>query len=419
MVIGLIIADDLTGAMDTGHQFAASGYRTTLSTHFADEESDTEVRIVDTDSRTASPETAYQTVFSVVQDTSAEIIYKKIDSTLRGNVATEATAVLDSQSSEFAIVAPAFPAHNRTTIGGYHLVDGDLLGTGSDYDAESPAGTANLLTLFSDTSFPVKHVPIDVVTAGVDAVVGEFRAAKQADACPFVVCDAIRDSHLATIAAAGQQIGTSAYIGSAGLAGHIRLRNDETFNNRILGVVGSTNEQTIEQLSVLPDEYLVKLDATRILEHPGIVGREAAQRASETIETTGVAILTSAPTSQAVDTTIDSGHTLGLDLGEIEERVETALTTAATDCWAEIDPNGVFLTGGTTAKNIQRSVGISTIDLTGMTVEPGVPVSKFEAADGSSVHLVTKAGGFGDRETIRHIIQYLTQVSTPHHEPSE
>jgi uncharacterized protein YgbK (DUF1537 family) len=419
MVIGLVIADDFTGAMDTGHQFATRGYRTTLNTHFADEGPDTEVRIVDTDSRTDSPESAYQTVSSVIEEKSAEITYKKIDSTLRGNVATEAAAVLDNQDPEFAIVAPAFPAHNRTTIGGYHLVDGDLLGTGSDYDAESPAGTANLITLFSDTSYPVRHVPIDVVTAGVDAVVGEFRAAKHADACSFVVCDAIRDSHLATIAAAGQQTGTSTYIGSAGLAGHIRLHDDETSNNRILGVVGSTNEQTIKQLSVLPDEYVIELDATRILEHPNTVGREAAQRASETIETTGVAILTSAPSSQAVATTIDRGHTLGLEPGEIEERVETALTTAVTDCWAEIDPNGVFFTGGTTAKNVQRAVGISTIDLTGMTVEPGIPVSKFEAADRSSVHLVTKAGGFGDRESIRHIIQYLTQVSEPRDGPSE
>lgn len=419
MVIGLIIADDLTGAMDTGHQFAARGYRTTLNTHSADEESDSEVRIVDTDSRTGSPETAYQTVCSVMQDTSAEIIYKKIDSTLRGNVATETTAILDSQSPEFAIVAPAFPAHNRTTIGGYHLVDGDLLGTGSDYDTESPAGTANLLSLFYATPYPVEHVPIDVVTAGADAVVGEFRAAKQVDECPLVVCDAIRDSHLATIAAAGQQVGTSAYIGSAGLAGHIRLHDNGKSNNRILGVVGSTNEQTIEQLSVLPDEYVIELDANRILEHPSTVGREAAQRASEIIKTTGVAILTSALSRQAVDNTIDNGHTLGLELDEIEERVETALTTAATDCWAEINPNGVFLTGGTTAKNIQQAVGISTIDLTGMMVESGIPVSKFEAGDGSSVHLVTKAGGFGDKETLRHTIQYLTQVSTPRHEPSE
>ncbi|MFB6198011.1 MAG: four-carbon acid sugar kinase family protein, partial [Halobacteriaceae archaeon] len=123
MVIGLIIADDLTGAMDTGHQFAARGYRTTLNTHLADQGPDTEVRIIDTDSRTTSPETAYKTVFSVMQDTSAEIIYKKIDSTLRGNVATEAAAVLDNQNPEFAVVAPAFPAHNRRTIGGYHLVD--------------------------------------------------------------------------------------------------------------------------------------------------------------------------------------------------------------------------------------------------------------------------------------------------------
>jgi uncharacterized protein YgbK (DUF1537 family) len=262
-------------------------------------------------------------------------------------------------------------------------------------------------------------VPIDVVAAGIDAVGDEFSAARRADGCPFVVCDAVRESQLATIAAAGEQTGASVYIGSAGLAGHVRVRDDETSRGRVVGVVGSTNERTIEQLSVLPDEHVVELDVDRILDHPKAVGREAARRAVDAITTTDVVILTSAPSASAVETTIDTGRALGLERREIEERVETALTTAVTDCWAELDPDGLFLTGGTTAKSIQRALEISTITLTGTTVEAGIPVSRFEGEDGTPVYVVTKAGGFGDRESIRHAVQYLSQVSTPRRGPSE
>jgi uncharacterized protein YgbK (DUF1537 family) len=89
---------------------------------------------------------------AVTQDTAVEPSIKKVDAILYGNVATEAVTVLINHNPEFAVVAPAFSAHNRTTISGYHIIDGDLLGTGADYDSESPAATTNTMKLFSGTA---------------------------------------------------------------------------------------------------------------------------------------------------------------------------------------------------------------------------------------------------------------------------
>lgn len=50
--------------------------------------------------------------------------YKKIDSTLRGNIAVEVLAMLGTLNWDAAIICPAFPAESRITIGGYHMLKG-------------------------------------------------------------------------------------------------------------------------------------------------------------------------------------------------------------------------------------------------------------------------------------------------------
>lgn len=51
-------------------------------------------------------------------------VYKKIDSTLRGNLGAEIKAVADVFKPDIVIIAPAYPANQRITIGGYHLLEG-------------------------------------------------------------------------------------------------------------------------------------------------------------------------------------------------------------------------------------------------------------------------------------------------------
>lgn len=48
------------------------------------------------------------------------VYIKKIDSTLRGNLGAEIKAVDDVFNPDIVIIAPAYPANQRVTIGGYH-----------------------------------------------------------------------------------------------------------------------------------------------------------------------------------------------------------------------------------------------------------------------------------------------------------
>jgi len=100
-----VIADDLTGALDTGVQFTLWGLRAKLTD--APEECTSEVTIVNTETRGKPPEEAYRTVYQVAEKLDHDVIYKKVDSTLRGNPGPELQAVLDATGKN----APSLPPH--------------------------------------------------------------------------------------------------------------------------------------------------------------------------------------------------------------------------------------------------------------------------------------------------------------------
>ena len=127
----LIIADDFTGALDTGVQFAARGAKTCVATDpgydFSQAGADIQVMVLDAETRHLTPEAAYKTVFRAVKDALAagfRYIYKKTDSALRGNVGAELTAVLDAAGADRLAFLPALPKMGRITRNGVHYIDG-------------------------------------------------------------------------------------------------------------------------------------------------------------------------------------------------------------------------------------------------------------------------------------------------------
>ena len=127
----LLIADDFTGALDTGVQFAVRGAKTRVATDpgydFSRTEADVQVLVLDAETRHLPPEAAYETVFRAVRGALAagfRYIYKKTDSALRGNIGAELTAVLDAAGADSLAFLPALPRMNRVTRRGVHYIDG-------------------------------------------------------------------------------------------------------------------------------------------------------------------------------------------------------------------------------------------------------------------------------------------------------
>lgn len=131
MVKLLMIADDFTGALDSGVQLAVKGAKTRVildkTVDFKEIKEDIDVLVVDAETRHMKPEAAYKIVYKLTKDAEgAEIPYilKKTDSALRGNVGAELAAVSDASAQEILPFLPAFPRMNRITREGKHYVDG-------------------------------------------------------------------------------------------------------------------------------------------------------------------------------------------------------------------------------------------------------------------------------------------------------
>jgi len=158
-------------------------------------------------------------------------VYKKVDSTLRGNVAAETDAALTASGADLALVAPAFPAAGRTTRDGVHYVDGTPLDETEYADDENGPSSPELAAVFASDDRAVEQVSIDVVESGArPGRGGTLTAAVDAhDRPPVIVCDAPTGEHLATIAEAGTDHDTL-YVGSGGLAEHVAVEGapDET-----------------------------------------------------------------------------------------------------------------------------------------------------------------------------------------------
>ena len=93
-----IIADDLTGANDTGVQFARFGARTIVPLDLHDLASlrrRADVLVLSTDSRGESPAVAAhraKVAAQALKRARVPAVYKKIDSTFRGNIGAELAA---------------------------------------------------------------------------------------------------------------------------------------------------------------------------------------------------------------------------------------------------------------------------------------------------------------------------------------
>ncbi len=179
----VVIADDLTGANDTGVQFAKQGLKTIVLMRVPGSlsELDEDVLVVDTQSRALSPAEAYQKVTETAllfkNRDQFQTLYKKIDSTLRGNLGTEIDAIMDVCGLELAIVAPAFPRNGRITVGGCHFLgNAPLEATEIARDPLCPVSESHIPTLLAkQTKRRVGHIGIKSIIAGTEGILDAMR----------------------------------------------------------------------------------------------------------------------------------------------------------------------------------------------------------------------------------------------------
>lgn len=146
----LAIADDLTGALETGAQLAEDGIGCTVSVNGAVR--DSRALVVNAATRHLQVNAVATRIRSTIEATHAygplPNVYLKTDSTLRGPIAESIAALLTAFPERKVLYAPAYPVMGRTVRNGSLFVDGvPLADTEFSRDALNPVKQSSAVGL--------------------------------------------------------------------------------------------------------------------------------------------------------------------------------------------------------------------------------------------------------------------------------
>jgi uncharacterized protein YgbK (DUF1537 family) len=328
----LLIADDLTGACDAAVHFARRGYRTHVRLDSDGEE--VSVLAISAESRhlgAAELRRVMDELAQLLPVDQARILFKKIDSTLRGNVGAEIAAAVAAFGCEAAVITPAYPAMGRTVEEGYLRVGA----------AEAIDLAARLRSQGLESCVPVQP---SAVCAAIQA------------GARFISIDAACDRDLDSIAAAGLRSGRRIlWAGSAGLASAL-ARTLPWGGPLVLGSpLGTAPRPASSVLFCIGSDHPVTVEQQR---------RLLALGRSEHV----VLNLSLRPTS----------------LNRVRELIEDAAGAAT----------ALVLSGGDTASLVCRALGVRRIQLEDE-IAPGIPWGYLSGGAFDGWRVATKSGGFG------------------------
>lgn len=415
----IVIADDFTGANDTGVQLAKKGARTeVMLTPQQKPSRRTDVLVINTDSRALSAEQATMAVtqaLSARQDEAQNdvLIYKKIDSTFRGNPGAEIAAVMAASGATLAIVAAAIPSAGRTTRNGECLVhQRPLLETEFASDPRTPIISSRIRTLISlQTCLPVNEISLDEIRSGNLNALLEGVARQEYS---IVVMDAESDNDLNLIAQAALALKKRPLlVGAAGLANALPAESYMNMHQSlpVLVVAGSMSEMTrrqVEQAQRQGRVEVVRIDVKTLLA-PEDESHDIVTQACQILMQNRHCVL---QTSSNVDdrNQIDAltaqydmsrealGETLSRRIGEITLAILDRARTG-----------GLFLTGGDIAIAVANALGAEGYRIQSE-VAPCIPCGTFVNSDIDDLPVITKAGGFGTDNTLCEALHYIEEL---------
>ncbi|TBA72592.1 four-carbon acid sugar kinase family protein [Rhizobium ruizarguesonis] len=343
----VIVADDLTGALDTGTPFVEAGLSVAVAVDVEAAEdaiaTGCDVVVVNTASRAlGEPEAAERVRFATaaLRGVKPAVVMKKIDSRLKGNVAAESLALADALGLETILVAPAIPDQERLTFRGC------VVGRGVD-----------------------KPLPI--------ADLFEGRAGNVA------VADAKDDSDLDQIVADHDWRLTLA-VGARGLGSALARQLGETgqqsvpefaATRRTLFAFGSRDPITATQMD--------RLEASGVLR-----------------------MVVDAPMGQ-----VEVGEGMALPAllrctGEMAADAALVARRFAAGVRSVIDdtrPDMLMVGGGDTALAVFQALGVRVLAPQGE-IEAGVPWFDVTAANGRHFRCAVKSGGFGKPDSLLRLV---------------
>ncbi|MBT9329979.1 four-carbon acid sugar kinase family protein [Paracidobacterium acidisoli] len=407
----LVIADDLSGAADCGVACSSHGLSAVVLLDEIENEIEADVLSVDSDTRYAAPEKAAAETAKLTRRYGRErLLFKKIDSTLRGNVAVELAAALYTQREltgkrVVVVLAPAFPAHGRTTRDGRQLLHGRPIEEADLWLREPVTPLSHIPTLLQTAGLLPAVIPLSLVRSAPDTLRVDMQ--QMAEKADVLICDAEDEDDLRAIAEASTALGTQTiWAGSAGLAWHLPraaglARSTPCIIDRpalagpVLFVMGSLSPVSREQVRTL-------VSSSDVL--PIVVSPETLLSGAESPEwhEHQAAMRDALTSGKDVVLTVAADRLIAQERGQA---LCAALAQMAAPCPESI--GALVASGGETARAVLQAFGITRLRLIGE-VEAGLP---FSLADGWNrpLPVLTRAGGFGTPQTLLHCLRFLRE----------
>lgn len=449
----LILADDFTGAMDTGVKLSKAQIKTLVLAKVPDTlmKSDLppcEVLVLNTNLRHVHPKTAYETVSHLLRTwyEPGLSVYMKTDSALRGNISATLAAAVNTLKRPLHFI-PAFPDVNRTTRNAtIYIEDTPLEASVFRNDPRSPMTESSLVKIVTkDYPLSCRVIPTasegnaayDVDTPKDSNDTAAYDADRTED-CPgffdvptpqLYLYDCSTNEDLAAIASSLKE--ENNLVLTAGCAGfaaqfpsYLDFSKEEAYTPEapgpILFLSGSANAITFHQLAKAKEAgyplFLIKDYVETVIK-----GDALAKTLEDTLVHDAVSLLKE---GKSVFLATAEGKDSLLNLPALAKVAgsEEAVHQVISDCSArltrrileETDISALTVFGGDTVAGILEELDCFLVEAKGE-VDTGVPICllSYKAPKQNSartLHLITKSGGLGPEEIVKSIDKYFNSL---------
>ncbi|WP_066050854.1 four-carbon acid sugar kinase family protein [Robertmurraya korlensis] len=411
-----VISDDLTGASDCGGQLVRFGLKVSVVVQeHSKKMNDYDAVIYNTDSRSVTGFEAYERVKKVcdtIKSGTVDLVYKKIDSTMRGNIGEEINAIYDSFAPDFVIIAPAFPVNGRKVINGIHYLNSvKLENTEVAKDPKTPVRESEIKRLIENQSKQkVEHISFREIHQGYDTIMDKLVSCKN-NQISYITVDSAQESDLEKLVELIHQTDFSVvWVGSAGLMNYL----PEIYGMKqvqktlplpihrepvllVVGSVSATGRSQLQHLLNYSDTVGLEMDSAKVLQDEDVKAMELTRILSGAKEAFLQGKNVVLYSSNNVIETRKMGEQLGYDSVKISNIISMVLGEFASELIRVHDLKYLFLTGGDTAQQVFLKLHVNEFILLDE-VESGIPLGR--VFTDKELFIVTKAGNFGSKEVM-------------------
>ncbi|MGV3010125.1 four-carbon acid sugar kinase family protein [Streptococcus thoraltensis] len=399
MIKLLVLADDFTGALDTGVQFSKQGVITEVTTDIDinfSEETDIEVLVIDTESRYLSYQESYQLHLNIIKRAKKSGIhyyYKKIDSALRGNVSSDIAALMTSFPKERISLIPAYPEINRVVKKGILYIEGKQV-TESRFadDPYEPVLESDILKRLHDEAGIVAKLISNPQDEIGDYSIGLFDSETSEEI--HSIGQLLKEKNLLNIT-----VGCASFAKElSSLLFKKKAIEFQEIKSPLLVMCGSVNQTTQNQITFAQENghFRHSLDANQLLIDSywnTNEGKKEFDNIKTLLNPLQIAIFEtfSSKTSKNI---LRFQKNFGIQTFEVRQKIGQSLGELSKKLFSsEIDRTYLF-TGGDTLFQSMQVIGITRIR-PNFEYSPGVVVSTIYW-QGKEYQVLTKSGGFGE-----------------------